>query len=291
MSSEVISKKHSLVQMNINTSHYQPTTGRYRVNLGQTVDFTNCNMSLVFANVYNSTYNIKDSYNNNKIGVKWIEGTIYQFTIDNGTYSIDDLNSYLESKMYENNLFVKITATGKPNYFIKLQENPVLYACHIIVSYIPASAEATTLGYEKPADATWNWPTTAVTPQILLVTAGMQTLLGFSDLIYPSVPVQNDNYEVVSNSAPKMSPVFNYMVNCNLLNNTLGLVGSNQLFFQIPVKNGIGQMIEFQPNFRLDLPCVGKHDFIELWLTDELFNRLEYRDKDISVCLILDFVN
>lgn len=283
--------KSSVTQININTSHYMPNSGRYRMNLGQTVDFNNATLSLVSSNVYNSTYNIKKSYNNNQIGVKWINGTIYQFTIDDGTYSISDLNSYLESKMYENNLFVKITATGKPNYFLKIQENPVLYACHLIASYVPASAEASTLGYSLPDNAGWSWPTTAVTPQLLLISSEMGTLLGFDQLIYPPAPIQNDNYETVSPVAPKLSPVFNYIVNCNLLNNKLGTVGANQLFFQIPVKNAVGEMIEFQPNFKLDLPCVGKHDYIELWLTDELFNRLEYRDKDISVCMILEFHN
>jgi len=282
--------KSDIVQMNINTSHYVPTTGRYRLNLGQTVNFSHCKMSLVSSNVYNSTYNIRESYGNNKIGIKWINNTIYQFTIEDGTYSLSDLNAYLESKMYENDLYVVITATSKPNYFIKIQENPVLYGCHFIISYVPNSSEATTLGYTKPVGASWNFPSTSVTPQLLLMSSGMQKLLGFDELIYPPYPIQNDNYEIVSPVSPQLSPVFNYMVCCNLLNNKLGMVGSNQLFFQIPVKNGIGEMIEFNPNFKLDLPCTGQHDFIELWLTDELFQKLEYRDKDISVCFVLEFL-
>jgi hypothetical protein len=285
------SNKTHVVQMNINTSHFNKNSGRYRINLGQNVDFNNCTISLVSAYVYNSTYNIKASYNNNRIGVKWIDNNIYQFTIEDGTYSISNLNDYLESKMFESGLYVKITATGKPNYFIKLQENPVLYGCHVICSYVPSSSEATTLGYEKPDGVSWNWPTTSVTPQLLLITDEMGTLLGFTDSVLPSTPVQSDNYEIVSPVAPKLSPVFNYLVNCNLLNNALGLVGSNQLFFQMPVNKSIGEMLEFLPNFKLDLPCVGKHDHIEIWLTDETYLNLEYRDKDISVCLILEFKN
>ena len=281
--------KSDIVQMNINTSHYVSTTGRYRLNLGQTVNFSNCKMSLVSSSVYNSTYNIRESYGNNKIAVKWINGTIYQFTIEDGTYSLSDLNSYLESKMYENDLYVVLSTTSKPNYFIKIQENPVLYGCHFIISYVPNSTEATALDYTKPVGATWNFPSTSVTPQLLLMSSGMQNLLGFDQLIYPTNPVQDDNYEIVSPVAPQLSPVFNYMICCNLLNNKLGMVGSNQLFFQIPVKSSIGEMIEFQPNFKLDLPCVGQHDFIEFWLTDELFQNYNIVIKTFLCVLFLSF--
>lgn len=281
--------KKEIVQININTSHYNSISDRYRMNLGQAVDFSKCNMSLIKSNCYNSTYNIKSSYDNNRIGVKWIDGQIYQFTIDDGTYSLSDLNSYLESKMYEANLYVNITATGKPNYFIKIQENPVLYGCHVIISYVPKLTESQSLGYEKPQGATWSFPTNSITPQLLLISKGMQTFLGFDSLILPSSPVQDDNYEIVSSKAPRLSPVFNYTVNCNLLNNKLGMAGANQQFFQISVDKSIGELIQFEPNFKTELPCIGKTDYIELWLSDELFNKLDYRDKDFSCSFILEF--
>lgn len=278
-----------IVQINMNTSHYVKSTDRYRLNLGEAVDFTKCKLSLVSANCYNSTFNVKSAYDNNRIGIKWINGTIYSFTIPDGTYSLADLNGLLESLMYENGLYVTITATGKPNYFFKIQENPVSYACHVIISYVPNSLESTELGYEKPDNINWNFPSISQTPQLLLYTSGMQEFLGFTSLIYPSQPVQNDNYEVLSEVAPKLTKVFNYHVNINIINNKLGLVGSNNLFFMIPVKKAIGELIEFSPNFKLGLQCVGKFDFIEIWLTDEYYNRLEYRDKDLSCTMILEF--
>lgn len=281
--------KKEIVQININTSHYNPNTDRYRMNLGQAVDFSKCNMSLIKTNCYNSTFNIKSSYDNNRIGIKWIDNQIYQWTIEDGTYSLGDLNAYLESKMFEAGLYVNITATGKPNYFVKIQENPVLYACHVIVSYVPTATESQTLGYEKPDGSTWSFPSVSVTPQLLLISQGMLTFLGFNELVLPPAPVQNDNYEKVSSKAPRLSPIFNYTICCNLLNNRLGMAGANQQFCQISVDKGIGQLIQFEPNFKTELPCVSKTDFIELWLTDERFNKLDYRDKDFSCSFILEF--
>ena len=40
-----------IVQININTSHYSNLTDRYRINLGQTVNFSKCKLSLVNVNV------------------------------------------------------------------------------------------------------------------------------------------------------------------------------------------------------------------------------------------------
>lgn len=278
-----------IVQINMNTTHYQPNTNRYRMYLGEAVDFSKAKLSLVSANCYNSTFNITSKYNNNKLSIIWIDGVVYTYTIEDGTYSIADLNAWLESRMYQDGLYVTITATGKPNYFFKLQENPVSYACHIIISYVPTSTEALDLGYSKPNGVTWSFPTQSKTAQISFMTSGMQDLLGFKNLVYPASPVIDDNFEALSESAPKLSPVFNYNFNINIINNKLGLVGSNNLFFMIPVENAIGEMIKFSPNFKLNLNCVGKFDYIEIWLTDETFNKLEYRDKDISVTMILEF--
>lgn len=279
-----------IVQININTSHHSNLTDRYRINLGQTVNFSKCKLSLVNVNCYNSTFNIKAVYNNNRIGIKWIDGTIYSYTIGDGVYSLGDLNGFLESMMFADGLYAKISATGKPNYFIRIQENPISYATHLIISYVPTSAEATTLGYTRPDGVSWNFPSTSITPQLLLFTAGMQEFLGFTSLIYPSVPVQDDNFEALSEVAPKLSKIFNYHVNINIINNKLGLVGSNNLLCMIPVKNGVGKIIDFTPNFKLQLPCVGSFDFIEIWLTDEFYNKLLYRDKDLGCTLILEFV-
>lgn len=278
----------NIVQINMNTSHYNEVTDRYRFNLGQMIDFSKCKLSLVTANCFNSTFNVREQYGNNRYSVKWIDGQTYNFVVPDGTYSIGDLNSFLESKYFESNLYVNITSTGKPNYFIKMQENPVSYACQLIVTYVPNSAEALTLGYSKPDGASWNFPSTSITPQLILI-GNSQRFLGYSSSTFPPTPIQDDNFEILSDKAPKLSQVFNYNFNINIVNNKLGQVGGNNLFFQIPVENSIGEMIKFSPNFKLELQCVGKFDFIEIFLTDELFNKLLFKDKDISVTMLLEF--
>jgi len=284
-------KRKDVIQVNINTSHYVSQTDRYRMNLGEIVDFTNAYISLISASTYNSTYNITSEYGNNQLTIKWINGIDYTFVIPDGVYSIADINSYLEARMFENNLYCVITTTGKPQFFIKLQENPIYYSCHLIMSYIPTSTEAIQLGYSLPTGTIdWAFPPTSITAQLNLVNQPMKDLLGFSSLIFPPTPVLNDNYEALSDKAPKLSPIFNYMFNCNLLNHQIGKVASNRLFFMIPVSKAVGQLLEFQTNYKQELKCSStKTDYIEIYLTDENFNKLSYRDKDLSITFIIEF--
>jgi hypothetical protein len=283
-------RKREVIQVNINSSHYVQSKDRYVLNLGEMVDFTGAYISLISANCYNSTYNITSEFGNNRIGVQWINGQIYNYVIPDGTYSIADINSFLEARMFEDNLYVNITATGKAQYFIKLQENPIYYSCHAIITYVPNQTEATSLGYSKPSGAMWNFPSVGTTPQLLLINQNMGTLLGYTSLTIPSSPFIDDNYELLSQQAPRLSPIFNYMFNCSLLNHQIGRVASNRLFFQIPVSKGIGQLLEYQPNYKQELRCSSaKTDYIEIYLTDENFNKLIFKDKDISVVFIIEF--
>lgn len=281
-----------VIQININTSHYVPSKDRYILQLGEMVDFSNSYISLISASCYNSSFNITSVYGNNKIGVRWIDGQDYIYTLPDGTYSIADINSFLEARMFEDNLYMLITTTQKPQYFIKLQENPIYYSCHAILTYIPNQTESTSLGYSKPTGATWNLPTTSQTCQLLLVNSEVGKLLGFSSLVYPTNPILNDNYEVLSDKAPQMSPIFNYMFNINLLNHQIGRVSSNRLFFMMPVSKGVGQLLEYRTNYKQELRCSSfKTDYIEIYLTDETFNKLNYRDKDVSITFIIEFYN
>lgn len=283
-------QRKNVIQININTSHYVERTDRYRMDLGENVDFTNAYMSLISANCYNSCFNITSENKNNKIGIRWINGTEYTYILPDGTYSISDINSYLEARMFEDNLYCLITATQKPNYFIKLQENPVYYSAHLIISYVPTSTEASSLGYSLPSEVNWSFPSQSVTPQVLFVERSMNRLLGFSNLQYPSSPIYDDNFEQLSETAPKMSPIFNYMFNCNLLNHQIGKVGSNSLFFMMPVKKAVGELLEYNTFYKQELKCRStKVDYIEIWLTDETFEKLRFRDKDISVTFIIEF--
>jgi hypothetical protein len=276
-------------QIIINKSNYIERLDRYVYKLGQGVNLSGAKMSLLSCSVYNSVYNIKTVYKNNRIGVKWIDNVIYEFIIPDGVYSIADINDFLKFQMYEYNLYVNIKSTGKPYYFFELSENSIYYACQIVCLYIPNPTEAQTLDYEKPAGATWNFPNVSRTAQLYLFTEEMGTLLGYNQLILPDAPLFDENFEIKSQKAPEISPVQNYVMHCDCFNHQYGLVGFNQIFFQIPIDKSVGLPISFQPSFLMELACTGTRDHIEFWFTDEDGNKLEYRDKAISMILIIDF--
>jgi hypothetical protein len=276
-------------QITINKSHYVERLDTYRYQFSKAVNMSGAKMSLLSCSVYNSVYNVKASYNNNKIGIKWINGVIYEFTIPDGVYSISDISDFLKLQMFTNDLYAIIKTTNKPYYFFELAENPIYYACQIVVSYVPNTSEAVVLDYEKPSGANWNWPSQSITPQLYLFTEGMGRLLGYNNLIIPQQPVVDENFETKSEKAPELSPVFNYVMNSNCFNHELSTVGFNQVFFQIPINKGTGESLIYQPSFLMDLSCIGTQDYLEFYFTDEDGNRLQYRDKDISMIIIIDF--
>lgn len=276
-------------QIMINKSHFLERDDRYRFRFSKNVKLSGSNMSLVSCSVYNSVFNIKAYYNNNKIGVKWINNVIYEFVIPDGVYSYADLNDFLKLQMFSTGLYVKNKTTGKPIYFIEISENAIYYACQIVCSYIPNPTESLSLDYQLPDGSTWPFPIVGKTPQLYLFTPEMGTLLGYNSLILPNAPLFDDNFETKSEKSPEISPVQNYVMHCSAFNQDLNNVGFNQVFFQIPIDKSVGESLTYQPSFLMQLPCVSSVDYIDFWFTDEEGIKLDYRDKAISMIILIEF--
>lgn len=72
------------------------------------------------------SFNITSKYGNNTLTLGKL-GTNYSLTFPDGYYSSSDMNSFLQSYMYGQNLYMT-TSTGQIVYFLEIQANSARYA-------------------------------------------------------------------------------------------------------------------------------------------------------------------
>jgi hypothetical protein len=204
----------------INSSNYVQNSGnKFIYRFPNTVKF-DVGSSIAVANIsmYNSIQNITVKRGNNVLTLNWL-GTDYVFTIPDGYYSVSDINYFLQSQMVLNGLYMTLN----------------FYA-------IPTSAQATTLGYAQPSNATWAFPTTAQTPR-LTFGQSFGNLLGMTFGTYPLASPQTTNIQILSTQTPVISPVDSLIMTCNLINSRYSI--PCDVFFTIPISSSVGSLIAF----------------------------------------------
>jgi hypothetical protein len=272
-------------QILINSSNYvKPNKYLYR--FPQPVKFNkNSKVSLFSFSMYNSTYNISQALANNTFSVIWINNLTYNFVIPDGYYSYLDLNNFISYCLLSNLLYLK--TTSNPVYPISIAQNSVQYAAQINILYIPSSIQATTLGYSLPTGATWTFPASPTTPQ-LLISTGLQSILGFQDgqSLFP-LTKQTTNQSFISSNLPIISPVYCYILTCNLVENKFNNVPT--LFAQVPINVSYGGLLNF---ISLSLSQIdireGFYSEIQIALFDQNYNNLQFRDFELTLVLLID---
>jgi len=268
----------------VNSSNYVGNN-QYVYRLPSAVTFRkDAKLSLYSFSMYNSTNNISSTLNNNTFSIIWL-GTTYNFVIPNGYYEFSDLNNYFEFCMLSNKLYVQTTT--QPVYFISVAANTVQYTAQINVNYIPTSAQATSLGYTLPSGATWSFPTSSQTPQLVLST-GLQSIFGFQNgqNTFPTT-VQSTNQQFLSTGLPILSPVYCYILTCNLLNSNFSNVPN--LFCQIPINVSYGQLIEFTNAQQQQIDIhQGVYNTISFQLYDQNLNPLVFKDYELTLTIIIE---
>ena len=107
--------------ISINTTHYV-SNNLYRLKLLKAVEFKKGDkLSLYSFSMYNSFYNISASqYGNSNITFTWFNGTIYNWVIPDGYYSLSDLNLWLQQQFILNKLYC-VNSNNSQNIYIKLK--------------------------------------------------------------------------------------------------------------------------------------------------------------------------
>ena len=269
----------------INTTHYQGSN-RYTLKLPHAIKLENAKLSLYSFSMYNSTYNISQDLGNNLITFQWFDGTIYNWTIPDGYYSVDDANSWLIGKFIENNLYVENSSKTQNTYFVRFQTNSVLYKNQIDVFYVPSQTEATTLGYLRPSSATWNFPNQRQMVQ-LTINDNLKKYFGMKTRTLFGNETTITNYSYLSEIAPVISPVFSIYLSCNLVVSSYNNVAN--VFAQFPINVSYGSLIQYNSvqDARIDIRS-GIYNEISVQLWDQNYKPLQFSDTEFTLFLIIE---
>lgn len=276
----------------LNSSHFVGK-GRFRYPFNKTVNFKDATISVHQLSVYNSTYNIKSEYENNKYSIIWIDGNTYNFTIPDGFYTIDDLSARIQFDMTQEKLYMQNnTAIGDDDiyvYFINLQTNDIRYKIEIDISFVPSQTfmNNNNLSYTRPSGATWSLPTNNTTPRLVL-SKGLQKLMGFDiQTTFPTTP-QSTMQVFLSTITPILQPVDNYVLSCNLVHNDIATIVPN-VIYQIPLTVPFGKLITVEGinESRLTIRN-GSYSFLEVQFWTQSFDVLDLLDNEVLLSFIIE---
>ena len=272
--------------ISINTTHYVGNN-MYRLKLPKAVQFKKGDkLSLYSFSMYNSFYNISASqYGNTQITFQWFDGTIYNWTIPDGYYSLSDLNLWLQQQFILNKLYCVNSNISQNIYFVQFQTNSVLYKAQIDVYFMPSSANATLYGYQKPSGATWNFPASNLMNKIT-INSNLKSYFGFSTLTTfgEITPAQNMNY--LSDITPTISPVFSIYIGCNLIVSEFNQIAN--LFSQFPISAAYGNLIKIESTIDSQISIkegIYSDIIITLWTQEN--DPLIINDNDLTIMLII----
>lgn len=270
----------------INSSHISDSTNnnKFEYRPAQPIRFEEGDsIALAGLQMYYSTFNITSTYGNNTIGYTWVDGTSVSITITDGFYSIDTLNSYLQREMITRGHYL-VSISGSYLYYLTLELNVTYYGCQLNAYALPTSAQASSLGYSRPAGATWSFPVSAVTPQ-WVVSSGIQDILGITAGTYPS-STQSTDYYTLSTTAPQVHPVQSYILHCNVLANDIAVPPT--ILYSFAPDTTFGSLISVRPSEYafVDLRQ-GNYSSLEFRITAQDFSNVTIKDPSIVLFLLI----
>jgi hypothetical protein len=293
--SVVVPKKRVTTQIVMNSPNWIPGTNRYRYVFPQPIDFSKNNAQVAISQyaVYNSTYNISSSLQNNTYTVTWVNGQSVTAVIPDGYYSFSDVDLHLEFTMSTQGWYlVSTTNSSQATYYLDITVNSIQYKAEINTYSLPTTMPS---GLTYPAGATWTLPVSRAYPQLIL-SPGLQRLFGMlNQSTFPTTqvpPTVNGSavltQSYLSTSYPILSPVFAYVLGLNLINS--GLATNPTIIAQIPLTAAYGGLITSTlPISTMFDISPGKYQFVELSIYDQNLAPLVLVDSEICVNLVLQW--
>jgi len=312
-------QKQTLVrQFLVNTSHYMGgNTYRYDFPQGRTLQLdSNAQIALTSISMFNSTFNIKESWNNNKLiifssqfnltaltSAGFINGQTYtdpltnlvisqryvQITIPDGYFDIASIELYLQQQFQLMGFYFQ-SSDGQSNmYFMECLTNPQRYKAQINLFTIPTSLPS---GFVMPSNSCFTLPTTKTSPRLYFPSVSLNSkygnlgrIFGFNqDTILPlsnNVNLDSDN---LSQKCPTVSPITTYIVCCNLVDNSL--TNPSDVLMQLNLGSSkFGGAVPFT-DFPQYISCNPQQaSSITITLFDEYFEALQHQDPQFSLIL------
>ena len=229
-----------------------------------------------------SWFNLTGAYNNKSFGYK-LNGTLYTLNLQDGFYTMDDINNALIDFMVANGHYL-VNASGNKIFYSQLSTNQNLYAIQYDAFVIPSSLPT---GFTNPANVLYNTVPIAspTTIQLVIFENNFTKICGFSAGSFPSSP-QSSVYSAISSEAPNLTPVNSLVMRCSLCSN----IYSNppDAFYSFAPNCTFGSNIVIDPSYPCWLECkAGSFQSIEIQFVDQNFQPVILRDNAISIQLLI----
>jgi hypothetical protein len=251
---------------------------RYTFPLGS-VSLRDAKIALQSINIYYSWYNISAEYNNTIFTLAFPQGAgyaYYEVTIPDGYYNISMLNSYLQSFMVQNSLYL-INENNQNVYYFEMLSNPSYYAIQINLFDVPSS-----LPTDWTAPSGFIFPTTPKKP---FVTIGADNnfgnLIGFDAGDYTAA-------SQISTKCPQMATVQSVIVQCPNLKNVLSNPATN-LYIFTQGSTTFGDLITSQAHELVYVDIIDcTISYLDIELVDQNFNSFMINDPNVAIQLIIE---
>jgi len=224
-------RKESIYPIILNQNNLVPSTNNneYVFTFPQgSISFKDSRIALNKISLFYSWFNISVANRNNTFTIDHPEGagtTTLNITVPDGFYSVDSLNSYIQSQLIANGLYLVDTA-GDFVYYIELVTNPTYYAIQLNSYAIPTALPA---GWTNPA--AYTLPTLAnQRPQLTVLANDFRDFLGFNAGTYPAAATGTD-FTKLSDFTPQVSKVQSIIVQTDFLDNKFANPSSNLYSF------------------------------------------------------------
>jgi len=232
-----------------------------------------------------SWFNVTTAYNNRTFNVIWYGGgTILSvpFTLQEGFYTITDINAALQQFMILNGMYL-INAQGNYVYYFTFLYNQSTYGVQFIASLVPTSLPS---GWTQPAGFL-GYPPTASTGYItLLSTSNFFRLIGFENgKSYPN-NVSATARSFLSTSIPVGSNVNSLIIRCTLVNNEAGF--PSDILDTMPITGTFGSNLNYSPPaLKWVKLSSGTFQKLEIQFVDQNLNAMTILDNNVCISLLL----
>jgi hypothetical protein len=267
--------------ISINSTHYVGNN-LYRLKLPKAVEFKKGDkLSLYSFSMYNVS---QTQYQNTNITFTWFDGSVYNWTIPDGFYSLSDLNLWLQQQFVLNKLYCINSNNSQNIYFVQFQTNSILYKAQIDVYFVPSATNAGLYGYQVAPGAIWNFTATNTMVRIT-INDNLKVYFGTSQTTFGNTsPSQNINY--LSDFCPSISRVFSIYLGCNLITSDYNQIGN--LFSQFPISASYGNLVKIEsPIDALISIKEGIYSEITITLWDQENRPLVFIDTEMTLFLII----
>ena len=230
-----------------------------------------------------SWFNISAANNNNKFQFYFPDsgspGSGYFVTLQDGFYSVTDINAALQQFCIINGLYL-INGSGKYVYYLTLLYNPTFYAVQSVAQFVPTSLPS---GWSQPAN--WHgYNTTLLTPILQVTTQGFGNLIGFKTGLYP--PNNMTESSTLSTFTPQGSIVNSLIVRCSLVDNECGF--PTDVLDTIPITSSFGTNINYTPTQLKWMKLTsGVFQSFIITFVDQNLNPIIARDSNVCISILL----